>query len=70
MFKYQEEFAQKLTALWEQGYKADVRTKIRNSKNKAQASFLASYITSELVSGSGGIRAADEFLFFIHPNQK
>jgi hypothetical protein len=36
-FKYQEEFVQDMVKKWTDGYESEVRTTIRNLKNKAQA---------------------------------
>ena len=66
-YKYQAEFASELTDAWLSGKREHVRTIIRNLKNKAQASYIASQVTLNLV-GEGNAFAGD-FVNFIHPNQ-
>jgi hypothetical protein len=66
-YKYQAEFASELTEAWLSGKREHVRTVIRNLKNKAQAAYIASQVTLNLVEE--GKAFAGDFVVFIHPNQ-
>jgi hypothetical protein len=61
-YKYQEEYAQKLTEKWLAGYHTEVRITIRQLK-KAQAAYLAAAVAMNL-----GSSAALSFVEYIHPN--
>jgi hypothetical protein len=65
-FKYQTEFSIDLTAAWREGKREHVRTVIRNLKNKAQASYIAAKVASNLAASN----EADVFAEFMHPNNK
>jgi hypothetical protein len=64
-FKYQTEFAEEMTAAWNEGKHEHVRTVIRGLKNKAQASYIAAQVTLNL--STDGLAA--EFVAFLQPNQ-
>lgn len=65
MFKYQETFAQDLTESWLKGERSSVRMKLRNCKNKAQASYISAAIAEKLTK-----EELRDYLAFIHPNNK
>ena len=67
-FKYQGEFANDLTESWLNGNHTHVCDAIRNLKNKAQASYIASMITLRLAE-IDFVKAKD-FCDFMHPNCK
>lgn len=67
IYKYQETFAKELANSWLNGNKSDVRTKIRNLKNKAQAAYIASAVVLCLMDCALPY-SASEFVAFIHPN--
>lgn len=64
-YKHQEDFADKLTALWLAGDHDAVRGLIRRLKNKAQAAYIGAAICDRLVSLG---QATQPFIDFIHPN--
>ena len=67
-FKYQEEFAQQLTAEWVAGDYSGVRTKIRSLKNKAQAAYIAARVTLNLNEVQH--EHARDFVGTMHPNNQ
>lgn len=67
MFKHQEQFAEDLTTSWINGNREHVRTTIRNLKNKAQAAYIASFITLWLAEYDS---TALVFVSFMHPNNQ
>lgn len=67
-YKYQDEFATKLTERWEMGDCVDVRTTIRNLKNKAQSAYIAGQVVYKLAIGD--LNAAAGFISFMHPDYK
>lgn len=66
--KYQETFAAELTESWINGNHSYVRITIRNLKNKAQASFIASAVCENLCNLHDDFFAAGRFVSFMHPN--
>lgn len=67
-YKYQEQFASELYTSWLNGNHSDVRTKIRNLKNKAQAAYIAAHVATLLANDDG--QQAVSFCVFIHPNNQ
>ncbi len=67
-YRYQEKFAFDLTTKWLAGQHSEVRIIIRHLKNKAQAAFIAASVAVHL--NIEDHRESQEFLAFIHPNQK
>lgn len=65
-YKYQEQFASELYQSWLNGNQSDVRTKIRNLKNKAQSAYIAAHVSALLAND--GMQQAISFCVFIHPN--
>jgi hypothetical protein len=66
-FKYQEQFASELTTVWLNGEREQVRLIIRGLKNKAQAAYIASQVTLNLMEEDKAF--AGDFVIFMHPNQ-
>lgn len=68
-FKYQESYADELTARWLKGDHPYVRTTIRNLQNKAQAAYIAAWIVADLCAADNH-ESAEEFIEYMHPNNK
>lgn len=74
-FKYQETFAEDLALSWAKGNHSNVRSIIRNLKNKAQAAYIALKVASYLVGfeyeeheNGTSVSYVQEFIEFMHPN--
>lgn len=64
-YKYQDQFALRLSKDWLNGNHEHVRFMIRTLKNKAQASHIAALIANLLPA-----EASAEFAAFLDPNNK
>ena len=66
MYKYQGEFAADLAEMWLAGKHEQVKLKIRQCKDKAQAAYIAARVTLNLTTNRN--EQAKGFVEYIHPN--